>query len=137
MLKIVKPLSVEEAKIEKVLQHYSQINLAIIFGSVAKETATRDSDLDIAVSFQEALDANTKINIMSALAELTGRPIDLVDLHDVGEPLLGQILLYGKVIVGNQTQVAKLLSRHLIDSEDFMFYQSRILAERRAAWISN
>ena len=56
-----------------------------------------------------------KITLISALAETTGRPVDLVDLQSVGEPLLGQILRHGKRLLGSDTQYANLIRRHLFD----------------------
>ena len=120
----------------KVLARFATIDLAIVFGSVAKNQAEAESDLDIAINTQIPLSLEEKIEIISALAEATGRPIDLVDLREVGEPLLGQIVQHGQMMIGSPTQKAALLSKHLIDAADFSPYQTRILAERRNAWIN-
>ena len=129
-------LSDDAIFVKKVLARFATIDLAIIFGSVAKNQAGAESDLDIAINTQTPLSVKEKIEIISALAEATGRPIDLVDLREVGEPLLGQIVQHGQMIIGSQTQKAALLSKHLIDAADFSPYQTRILAERRNAWIN-
>ena len=60
--------------------------------------------------------------------------MDLVDLHTAGEPLLGQVFK-GQRLLGSTTLYAQLLSRHLIDSADFLPLQQRILKERRDAWL--
>ena len=65
------------------------------------------------------------------------RPIDLIDLKDVGEPLLGQIIAKGRRIRGSDTAYGKLLARHLYAEADFMPYQRRILKERRDKWIGS
>lgn len=122
--------------VKKVLERFDTIDLAIVFESVAKNKASAESDLDIAISAQTPLSVEMKIKLISALAEAAGRPIDLVDLKEVGEPLLGQIVQYGQMIIGSPTQKAALLSKHLIDSADFSPYQTRILAERRNSWIN-
>lgn len=109
--------------------------LAILFGSVAKGTARPDSDLDIGVSMGRPLEMNEKMEMIEALAELTGRPVDLVDLYPAPEPLLGEVLRHGRRILGGDAEFAKLITRHLIEEADFMPYKRRILAERRAAWI--
>ena len=129
-------LSEEAIFVKKVLTRFATIDLAIVFGSVAKNQAGAESDLDIAINTQTPLSVKEKIEIISALAEATGRPIDLVDLREVGEPLLGQIVQHGQMIIGSPTQKAALLSKHLIDAADFSPYQTRILAERRNAWIN-
>ena len=129
-------LSEDAVSVKKVLERFATIDLAIVFGSVAKNQAGAESDLDIAINTQTKLSIKDKIEIISAFAEATGRPIDLVDLRDVGEPLLGQILQHGQMVIGSATQKAALLSKHLIDAADFSAYQTRILAERRNAWIN-
>lgn len=129
-------LSEDAVSVKKVLARFATIDLAIVFGSVAKNQAGAESDLDIAINTQTTLSVEDKIEIISALAEATGRPIDLVDLREVGEPLLGQIVQHGQMIIGSPTKKAALLSKHLIDAADFSPYQTRILAERRNAWIN-
>jgi len=118
-----------------VLSGFSELQLAILFGSVAKGQARVDSDLDIAVLGIKPLSADEQIQIISALAEATGRPIDLIDLKVVGVPLLGQILKHGRRLFGTDTLYGQLISRNLFDQADFMPYRNRILAERRALWI--
>lgn len=118
-----------------VLAAFPHIELALLFGSVARGDERPQSDLDIAVGARHALSAAQKIALIEALAERTGRPIDLVDLRTVGEPLLGQILRHGRRLLGSDKAYGQLISRHLFDQADFVPYHARILAERRAAWI--
>ena len=121
--------------IRQVLNRHPQILLAVLFGSLAKNTAGVESDLDLAVSADRPLETNDKMQLIEELANLTGRPVDLVDLSTVGEPLLGQIIVGGRRILGDDTRYALLLSKHLFNQADFMPYQRRILRDRRLAWI--
>ena len=123
------------ALLRHALVGFPNIELALVFGSVATGRARFDSDLDIAVAAKRALTSVEKQCLMSALAENTGRAIDLIDLNVAGEPLLGQIVRHGKRLMGSDEAYGKLISRHLMDQADFMPYRNRILAERRAAWI--
>ena len=75
--------------------------------------------------------------LIGQIASVTGRPVDLVDLSHVGEPLLGQILREGKKILGDDTVFASLISKHVYNRSDFYPYQQRILRERRATWIGS
>ena len=111
------------------------IRLAILFGSLAIGKGREGSDLDLAVDAGRRLTADEKMALIGALAERTGRPVDLVDIPAAGEPLLGQILRHGKRILGSDTHYANLIRRHLFDQADFLPYRNRILAERRQAWI--
>ena len=123
-----------DVQIAEALWNFPQIKLTILFGSVASGRQKPDSDLDIAVASQKPLTAQEKIEIIGALAACTGRPVDLVDLKTVAEPLLGQILRHGRRIIGSDTLYGELISRHLFEQADFVPYRTRLLAERRLAW---
>ena len=118
-----------------VLASFPEVSLAVLFGSMASGRARADSDLDIAVAAKCALSVAQKIALTQALAEKTGRPIDLVDLKTVPEPLLGQIVQHGRRLMGSDTQFGELIYRHLMEQADFIPYQNRMLAQRRMAWI--
>jgi len=123
------------AQLRESLQQFPSIGLAVLFGSVATGRARADSDLDLAVRAKHPLTVSEKMAITQVLAEKTGRPIDLIDLATVSEPLLGQIVRHGKRVQGSTDQFAALINQHLIEQADFMPYYSRILTERRTAWI--
>lgn len=124
-----------DALLQSVLAQFPTLVLAIVFGSVAQGQARPDSDLDIAVAANKPLTAVEKIDIIAALAKCTGRPVDLIDLNGVAEPLLGQILRHGRRLLGSDGAYGSLLSKHLFEQADFMPYRNRVLAERRMAWI--
>ena len=113
------------------------IKLVMLFGSLAAGEGHAGSDLDLAVDAGRRLTVSEKMALISELAGKTGRPVDLVDIHAIGEPLLGQILRHGKRILGSDTHYANLIFRHLLEQADFLPYRNRILAERRQAWIAN
>ena len=124
-----------DSLVRDALARCSNVSLAIIFGSVAAGRPRADSDLDIAVGADKPISMPERIAIIQTLAEVTGRPIDLIDLAALTEPLLGQILKHGRRVLGSDTSYGKLISRHLIDQADFMPLIDRMLAERRMAWI--
>ena len=126
---------IDGAGIKQVLDRHPIIRLAVLFGSLAKGEAGPDSDLDLAIDVGRPLEGHEKIQLIAELAEALGRPVDLIDFFSVGEPLLGQIVTRGKRILGDDTRYAFMLSKHLFNQADFMPYRSRILRERRQAWI--
>ncbi|OIO76197.1 MAG: DNA polymerase III subunit beta [Gallionellaceae bacterium CG1_02_56_997] len=124
-----------DVQLRELLTHFPQITLAVLFGSVATRSRREDSDLDIAVAAKQVLTAQERITLVGAWAERIGRPVDLIDLYGVSEPLLGQIVRHGRRILGSDTLCGYLIARHLFEQADFMPYRTRILAERRLAWI--
>ena len=130
------PPAIDNASLQEVLLRIQNIQLAVLFGSVAKETANSDSDLDIAVLADHKLSSDEKIQLIQGLAERIGRPVDLIDLFDPPQPLLGQIIKSGRKIFGTDEAFAKLAYRNMVDQADFMPLRSRALLERRDAWIN-
>lgn len=125
-----------DAALRRVLARFPQLTLALVFGSVARGTPRPDSDLDIAVARERGeLKADERMDIIGALAQETGRPIDLIDLQAVSPPLLSQIVAHGHRIWGDDTAYGQLISRNLFQQADFAPYRNRLLTERRAAWM--
>jgi len=124
-----------DVQLKEVFAHFPKIALVVLFGSVALGRQRADSDLDIAVAAKRTLATHEKIALIGALADCTGRSIDLIDLSVVSEPLLGQIVRHGRRVLGSDTLYGKLISRHVFEQADFMPYRTRLLAERRMAWI--
>lgn len=128
-------MSAIEQQIRPVLLAHPEIRLAILFGSSASGKEGFDSDIDLAVDSGAPLSAEARLALIGELAERAGRPVDLVDLRVVGEPLLGQIVGNGVRVAGDDTAYANLLKRQWFEEADFMPYYRRVLAERRRAWI--
>lgn len=110
------------------------IRCAYVFGSVAKNTAKPNSDIDLAV-LCEKLDAQEKLRLLQAVADLTERTVDWVDLKSAGT-VVALEALKGKRLIGTDEQHAQLLTRTLIDAADFGILHQRILSERREAWFN-
>lgn len=122
-------------QVQAALAKHPEIELAIVFGSIARGHAGRNSDVDVAVQLPRRMDVAEKTQLIADIATATGRPVDLIDLRAVGEPLLGQILKHGQQIRGEATELVPLMQRHVYAMEDFMPYVGRMLKERRQAWI--
>ena len=125
-----------DQKIKYVMARHPSVDLAILFGSMAKDRARNDSDLDIAIASSSTLTAQTHIAIIEDLALVVGRPVDLIDLDRIHNPLLQQILTKGrKILCHDRTHYAELLLRMVYEEADYMPYYRRILSDRRQAWI--
>jgi len=116
------------------LAGFPSLRLAIVYGSVARQRARADSDLDLAVLADRPLSAEQRIAIIEAVSQATGRPVDLVDLATAGEPTLGQVVRHGWRVLGSSQAHGALIFRHLVDQSDFVPLRNRILDERRRAW---
>ncbi len=114
------------------LERQPLVEFAILFGSFARETSNAGSDIDIAVELDQPLTPDLKLSMLQSFSELTDRKIDLIDLKTVGEPLLSQIVKYGKVVKGTNEDFLRLSIKNLNMMQDFTPYLQRLLKERRA-----
>lgn len=123
--------------LKSIIAKIPAIKIAILFGSVCRDEAKRDSDLDIAVAGQQPLSPEQKMALIEEFALACGRPIDLIDLRAVGGLILHRILTTGSLVhCTDQLLYAEIMKKMLFDQSDFMPYRRRILAQRRSAWIA-
>jgi len=116
------------------LSRYPQFELAILFGSQAKGDTTAESDIDLALLSDIPISSSLKLELIEQIGVRFGRPVDIVDLYYAAEPILGQVFK-GRRLLGDDATYANLLTKHLINTADFVPLQQRILTERRSAWI--
>ncbi len=124
-----------ERLIQKILAEYPQVEFALLFGSLATGIANVESDIDLAILAHRPIDKSLKISLIESIAKETGRSVDLIDLQFAGQPLLGEILSKGKILLENDEHYARLILKNLLDKADFLPYRNRILKQRREAWI--
>ena len=124
-------------QLQTILEQFPFVLFAVLFGSFAKNKVHLNSDIDVAVKASQPLSTEQLIAITESIATVFNRPVDLVDLSTVGQPLLDQIISSGIQIVGSRSYWGDLVFRNIIDHEDFVPYQKRILEGRRKAWINN
>lgn len=138
-----RPQSIPDTKVTQTLDSvkaalmtFPYIDLAILFGSMAKGTQRPDSDVDVGVLSKTPLNVEQRMELVDALALALGRPVDLIDLKLAGQPILNQILKHGVRICGSDTQMADLVYRNLVDRADFLPLRNRILKGQQDAWMS-
>lgn len=132
-------LTPELERIRDLVRAQGDLTTAIAFGSVATGRAGFDSDLDLAVAGSEPgrpLSVERRQQLIAQLAQLCGRPVDLIDLAEAGQPVLGEII-NGVRLIGSDTDFGALLARHLFDQADFAPLRQRILEHRRESWLKS
>ena len=126
-------ISEKEKRLQMWLEDNAEIGLAILFGSYAKGSQTSQSDLDLAIQLVSGanLTADQKLGFIEQIGSLLLINIDLIDLKEVGQPLLSQIMKYGKLLKGDQLQYSELAIKNVNTGQDFLPYIKRMMAERR------
>ena len=123
------------SQLTALLSRYPAIKLAVLFGSMVTDNARPDSDVDLALLAEAPLTTDFKLQLIQTIGAEFGRPVDIVDLYYAAEPILGQVFK-GIKLYGDNTTYAKLLTRHLLNTADFLPLHQRILTERRNKWIN-
>ncbi|GAX90516.1 type VII toxin-antitoxin system MntA family adenylyltransferase antitoxin [Effusibacillus lacus] len=84
------------------------VTAAYLFGSVAKNKHRSQSDVDIAVLFQDSLDLlqrfDLKLTIAADLEEILGTKTDIVDLAEVDPYFFHQIMLSKQLLIDKNTR---------------------------------
>lgn len=131
------PLSPDLIALKRILENDSEISVGVVLGSFATGSERIDSDIDVAVQSPRELTVEQKYHLIEAIALAFDRPVDLIDLRTAGQPLLHQILSRGVQLKGSRTDWGDLMFRNIMENEDFVPYQRRILEGRRKAWIES
>jgi predicted nucleotidyltransferase len=111
--------------IATIISNYPEITLAILFGSLASGKAHSNSDIDLAILADAPISNDFKLQLINAIGAEFGRPVDIIDLYHAPEPILGQV--FKRItLLGDNTTRAKLLTKHLLDTDDFLPLHQRI-----------
>ncbi len=121
-------------QLRNVLSGIPGLRLAFLFGSRANGQPRPDSDIDLGILAGGPLSTAQRIDLVERVAQATGLPVDIVDLHGEPEPILGEVLR-GVRLLGSSDEYAQLLYRHVVSVADFLPLRERILRERQNAWI--
>jgi len=129
----------KEKQLENWLMEHTEIEVAILFGSYAKGTETIHSDIDLAIQLSsgKAMQAEEKLNYLTQLGRLLEIDIDLIDLIKAGQPLLSQIIKYGKCLKGQPLHYIEVVIKNINTTQDFLPYIERMMLERRKQWLAN
>jgi predicted nucleotidyltransferase len=89
-----------------------------LFGSCARGTATSESDIDLAVLCEPALEL-ARVRLMDSLGRALSRNVDLIDLATAPPTLTWEVLTTGRLLfVDNAPRVEEFLRRARFAAED-------------------
>ena len=123
--------------VREILEHFGEVRLAYVFGSVAAGTARPSSDLDVAVLLTPDAGHAVVDRLTDALERASGRSVDLVDLS-LAPPLLAhEVVSQGKLILSRDEAervefVTRAVARYL-DTAHLRKVQHQYLRERAEA----
>ena len=108
-------LHVDPDHVARVVREYP-VRLAVLFGSHARGTATTDSDVDVAVAFDEDCTPSERldrrIDLTTDLVESLGaNDVDVTDLDSVRADVGNSALQHGTLLVGEMETLEEYRER--------------------------
>ena len=123
-------------RVKELLQAVPGLRVALLYGSAATGKMKSGSDVDVAVLFDQPLNAEQKMTLTARLEGAVSRTVDLVDLSTLNGTILKQILCKGQVLIKKESRdLTELLRRMAYNQADMMPYVYRTLAERQERFI--
>lgn len=90
---VAQPLLLPEAELVQLIRaRLPDAQAVLLYGSFARGEAWPDSDVDLALLAAKPLDSRLRFDIASALADVAGREVDLVDARRIGSDLAIEIV---------------------------------------------
>lgn len=123
-------------KLSASLARWSEIRVALLFGSAVRGRLRPSSDIDVAVASSRPLALEARIDLANSLSLELGREVDIIDLQAVSGTILREALSKGQLIKKSDPALLAGLMRKLWYSQaDVMPYVQRILTERRRRFL--
>lgn len=80
------------------------LKMIVLFGSVAKNRANQDSDVDLAILADSIFGLKKELELRHQLETIFKREVDLVFFQNAAPLLLGQIAKEGKLLFGKKRE---------------------------------
>lgn len=90
----------QKQRIAKIAKKHG-LKLVLLFGSFAKGTAHKNSDIDIAVLGEKKIDFKKQLRLANKLSTILKKDVDLSIINTANPLLLFQISKHSKIIFGN------------------------------------
>ncbi len=93
-------------EIERVLSRHS-VGFAVVFGSVARGTTNRKSDIDVAIEFEHLRPgdtgySDTYLRLLSELDAVVSADIDVVDVHSMTPRFARAVFDTDELLIGTE-----------------------------------
>ena len=119
------------------LSAWPELELVMLYGSIAKGSARQDSDIDVAVLAPSPLSPDARLAMAAALTRAVGRPAEVLDLSTAHGTILAEVLTDGlRLHMTSQAAYEGLLRRLVYEEADFMPLYRRLLRERRESFLN-
>lgn len=107
------------------------IDMAFVFGSAAKGTATTRSDVDVAVHFSGPYTPRDVVNLANEFEQLLNKDVDLIVLNSAPASLAWTAIRGVRLLVRNEAAYVKYMLEVSREAEDFAHFTMDLWNLRR------
>lgn len=118
--------------LKNIAKKYS-LSFIILFGSLAKNRARQESDVDLAIFEKKPLTLNKELLLRKELFEIFKRESDLAFIRKAEPLLLGQIAQYGKLLYGDEKRFKEFrvyAMKQNLDFEPYFKLQEKLIRRK-------
>lgn len=95
------------------------VEVAIVFGSVARGATHAGSDVDVGVIFRGDVSLGDELALQGRIERAVGRPVDIVRLDEAGLPLRWRVARDGVIVYSDPPYAApRFLARTAIEHDE-------------------
>ena len=123
-------------RLRAALEPLAGLRLALVYGSLAADRLTPESDLDVAVAADRPLSWEDRSTVAGQASLATGREVDLLDLRQAHGLILREALARGRLLFCHDRGLYSYLIQRMWDEQaDFQPMVDRLLHRRLTRWI--
>ena len=113
-------------RLQKFFTEENNIRLAFLMGSFAKGTARKDSDVDVAVLFDQHPASREIFELKDSLTVLLKKEIDLIVLNNAGPVIRMQALKSGILLYKTPDSYEDFFTRTINEYDDLKYFRKSI-----------
>jgi predicted nucleotidyltransferase len=123
-------------RILEIIKDYPDILFCSIYGSMARNKLTKNSDIDIAMAGNSPITTEKLAELSIKFSDACHREIDLIDLQTKSGVLLQKVLCEGRVILKKSADLHAELIRKMWYNQADMMPNVRMIWEKRRGKIT-
>ena len=113
------------------LESQPAIEMAILFGSFAHGTQTKNSDIDLALAGADKFSVEDRLSLVTEINKISRREVDLVDLLSAKGAILFETMVNGTLLFCKNTAIREsLLKRMWREQDDDYRFSQKVLMQR-------
>lgn len=109
-------------RIKEELEKNDNVIFALVFGSYSTGRQKKQSDIDIAVYLKKIPDVDTFLKLISKLADVVHKDVDVIILNTASVFMRHQVFKYGiPIVIKNLSKYIRFREKNMDDYEEYNY----------------